>query len=608
MAEEQNNLTFWQRLNKVINSDTYDTNQVFQEVPKELIVTHSKEEMDVKKLELQQGKYLKDQYKKVTDNLYQQSVYYETTRLGTYMDVEAMEFYPAIAAALDIFSEESCVTNNVGKILNIHSDSDRVKKILENLFNDVLDISTNLPAWTRNTCKYGDNFVYLKTDKKKGVVNAIQLPNLEITRKEGDFMKSDEEDNADKNVRFMWANRNVEFNSFQIAHFRLAGDDRRLPYGTSILEKARKIWKQLVLLEDSAAIYRISRAPERRVFKIDVGNIDDKDVDAYVQRVAQKFKRTPQVNNNGQQDMRYHQMSVETDYFIPTRNGNNQTVIDTLPGASNLDAIDDLKYFQNNLLTSLRIPKAFLGFEEAAGEGKNLAMQDVRFARTINRIQQCMIQELNKIAIIHLYMLGFDEDLNNFTLSLSNPSTQAEMLKVEQWTAKVDLYQKAVADAGNGFGAMSMTKAKKEILGMSDDEIILDIKQQRVERMASIENKEENVAGKLTSGVFKDLDARYSIGAKPMEAGAEGGGPDAGGPSGGGGMGSSPEVNLSGDEGLPPGEENATEVPAIEPGAEAPPTPEPVAENKYSIEGGDSMLLSENINKLTKDIDKLLKG
>ena len=160
------------------------------------------------------------------------------------------------------------------------------------------------------------------------------------------------------------------------------------------------------------------------------------------------------------------------------------------------------------MLSALRIPKAFLGFDEPAGEGKNLALQDIRFARTINRIQQSMIQELNKIAIVHLYILGFEDELENFTLRLQNPSTQAEMLKIEQFQSKVALYRDSVSDAGNGFGATSMTWAKKNILGFSDDEIILDLERQRMEKAAAAEMENTSEVIKNT-GIFKNIDRLY---------------------------------------------------------------------------------------------------
>ena len=208
-----------------------------------------------------------------------------------------------------------------------------------------------------------------------------------------------------RELRFAWKNKDMEFQAWEVAHFRLLGDDRKLPYGTSMLDKVRRIWKQLLLAEDAMLIYRTSRAPERRVFKVFVGNMDDKDIESYVQRVANKFKRDQVVDpQNGQVDMRYNQMAVDQDYFIPVRDPGQTSPIETLPGAQNLGEIADIEYIQKKMLAALRIPKAFLGFEEIVGDGKTLALMDIRFARTINRIQKSLIQELNKIALVHLYL------------------------------------------------------------------------------------------------------------------------------------------------------------------------------------------------------------
>jgi hypothetical protein len=364
--------------------------------------------------------------------------------------------------------------------------------------------------WTRNTCKYGDNFLYLNIDSQEGVMGVKQLPNIEISRRENEAFGEHTNDKDKLHpVKFVWGQRNIEFNAWQVAHFRLLGDDRRLPYGTSMLEKARRIWKQLLLSEDAMLIYRVTRAPERRIFKIFVGNIDEQDVPAYVNKIANNFKKSPVIDQKtGQIDTRYNQMAQDQDYFIPVRDANAPSPIDTLAGATNLSEIADIQYLQKKLFTALRVPKPFLGFEEANGDGKNLALQDIRFARTINRIQQAMIQELNKIAIIHLYILGLEDELDNFSLALNNPSTQAEMLKIEQMQLKVTLYTASVTDAGNGFGAMSMTRAKKEILGMSDEEIRTDLEQQRLEKAAAAELEQTANVIKKT-GIFDKVDQLY---------------------------------------------------------------------------------------------------
>ena len=546
MAEK--NLTVFQKLGQILGPDAAKLKQA-QPQPQRynmgndvLLKTDNKAEYEKAKLQAQQNKYLGQMWKKVDNGLFQQSLNYETTRIGSYSDFEAMEFYPTIAAALDIMMEESTTLNDKGRILNVYSDSNRVKGIIEDLFFNRLDLHTTLPMWTRNTCKYGDNFLFLNIDEKHGILGGQQMPNYEMERRENDLFNmianrndnlTDDSPSSDK-VKFIWRTGNVEFNSWQIAHFRLLGDDRRLPYGTSILEKARRIWKQLILSEDSMLVYRVTRAPERRVYKIYVGNIDDDDVEAYVNTIADRFKRMPIVDpKTGQMDLRYNQLSNDQDYFIPVRTEDAPNPIDTLPGAQNLDQIADIEYLRNNLFTALRVPKPFLGFDETTGDGKNLALQDIRFSRTINRIQQSMLQELNKIAIIHLYLLGFEEDLDNFTLTLNNPSTQAEMLKIENTQTKVTLYKDSVSDAGNGFSAMSMTRAKRDILGMSDDDIKQDLLEQRMEKAAAAELANSANVIKHT-GMFDVVDRVYG----DMKAAISGGGEAAGG-GGGGGLGGS---------------------------------------------------------------------
>jgi predicted CopG family antitoxin len=519
MADKKDNLTIYQKLFTVfgqgggtMRSDT-NLNPKYSLGDKDLIVSKSREDFEKTKLQLQQQKYLDSQWQKIENDMYQKATYYETTRLASYMDYEAMEFTPEIAVALETMAEESCTLNEQGQIMSIYSDSSRIKKVLEDLFFNVLDIHSNLPMWTRNTCKYGDNFVHLKLNYKYGVIGATQLTNIEISRSDSnnfDYNETNSTTNEDskKEVKFEWKSKNISFNAWEVAHFRLLGDDRKLPYGTSVLDKVRRTWRQLLLAEDAMLVYRVTRAPERRVFKVYVGNIDDEDVESYVQKVANKFKRTQTADNNsGQVDVRYNTLAVDQDYFVPVRDPNSPSPIETLPGATNLDQIADIQFIQRKMVTALRVPKTFLGFEEPTGEGKNLALMDIRFARTINRIQQAMIQELNKIAIVHLYMLGFHEELSNFKLSLNNPSTQGEMLKVEQWKEKVLLYKDLVA-ASDGIAPTSHTWAKKNIFNWSEDEIKLDLEQQRLEKAAAAElEKTPEVITK--TGYFDKVDKLY---------------------------------------------------------------------------------------------------
>ena len=577
MSEQNNNLTVWQRLSQTFgpNSLLGQDYPVYKYDKKELLKTTNQQEFEKAKLQAQQTMYLTSQWTKIENNLYTQGVYFEPTRLASYYDYESMEYTPEISAALDIYAEESTTADQNGFILQIYSESKRIKSVLADLFNNNLDINTNLAMWTRNTCKYGDNFVYLKLDPEKGVVGCMQLPNIEIERVEkGMKGKSnlDKEESDQKALSFNWKNKDLTFNTWEIAHFRLLGDDRKLPYGTSMLEKARRIWKQLLLSEDAMLIYRTSRAPERRIFKVFVGNMDDKDVEAYVQRVANKFKRDQVVDHKtGNVDMRFNQMAVDQDYFVPVRDAAAPNPIDTLPGAQNLSEIADIEYIQKKLLTALRVPKAFLGFEEVVGDGKNLSLQDIRFARTINRIQKSMLAELNKIAIIHLFLLGFEDELSNFTLNLSNPSTQADLLKVDVWKEKILLYKDAVAKI-EGIAPVSVSWAKKHILGFSDEEIRLDLQQQRLEKAVATE-LEATPTVITKTGIFDTIDKLYGGNSGSTENTQTGG-------------------EMGGETPLPP-----SQTSDFGGGEEMPPAPEPAGITP------ESKTKKENLNILLENDD-----
>tara|TARA_B100001094_G_scaffold122789_1_gene118543 strand:- start:3260 stop:5095 length:1836 start_codon:yes stop_codon:yes gene_type:complete len=610
MAE---NLTIYQRLGKLFGpagpTAQEPSYQKFKVGSQEILKTDNKAEFEQQKLQMQQSMYLSSQWQKIDNELYTKSIYYEPTRLASYYDYESMEFTPEISAALDIYAEESTTPSEKGYILSINSESTRIKSILGDLFNNILDIDTNLIMWIRNACKYGDNFVYLKIDPEKGIIGCNQLPNIEIERTEGHsyLNQISNDDSKTHQVEFKWKEKDLTFNSWEIAHFRLLGDDRRLPYGTSMLEKARRIWKQLLLAEDAMLVYRTSRAPERRVFKVFVGNMDDKDVEAYINKVANKFKRDPVVDpQNGNVDLRMNQMAVDQDYFIPVRDPAAVSPIDTLPGATNLSEIADIEYIQKKLLASLRIPKAFLGFEEVVGEGKNLALLDIRFARTINRIQKAIIQELNKIAIIHLYVLGFEDELENFSLGLTNPSTQSDLLKLEQWQTKITLYKDAVGDPGSGIAPVSATWAKKFILGMSDEEIKLDLQQQRFEKAVSKELETTPEVIKKT-GLFNTVDKLY--GEPPAPEG--GGDVDAEEPGLDMGSEETADFDMGGPETEAPGagEEVTEPVAAAESYNQEKGLPLLMEKNQLSLSGLEDVVsrTNQNINTITENIDELLE-
>jgi len=537
---EQNKLTIYQQLNKVLNLDgfgfqegTPTMQQSVSAPPKEsrvIIKGNTPEEIHQKGLELEQKRELQSKFFRTTDRGFQKALQYEAARLPAYIDYEGMEYYPIISAALDLFMEEVTTIGFNGKMLNIYSNKERIKFLLDEFFYDTVNVNVNLPFWVRNTVKYGDNFVLLYGERKKGITHVKQMVNYEIERFE-------RIQNGKPFVKFKERMTGDEFNVFEIAHFRLLGDDKYLPYGSSILNKVRRVFRQLVMAEDAMLTYRIIRAGEKKVFKIDVGNIDEDDIENYIYKVATKFKKTAQVApNDGQIDYRFNILGNDEDYFLPVRNANTQTGIDTLPGASNLDAIQDIEYLRDNLFIGLGVPKPFLSFQDAAGAGKNMAQYDIRFAKKVNRIQQAMIQELNKMAMIHLYLLGYTgDDLKDFTLTLTNPSTQQELLKSELMRDKAQTYTE-VTRAEGGIAAMSHTTAKRIIWNMSDREIVEDLKQQKMEKVIMQELQDSPVVIKK-SGLFADIDKRYGepVEGMAVSGGTEGGAPQAGGDMMGGG-------------------------------------------------------------------------
>ena len=515
MAEKEKRGTIYQQLNQFLNLDGFNlqTQQpsISQSTPsketKIIIKGNTPEEIHRKGLELEQKRELQNKFFRTTDRGFQKALQYEAARLPAYIDYEGMEYYPIISSALDLFMEEATTIGLNGKMLNIYSNKERIKYLLEEFFYDIVNVNVNLPFWVRNIVKYGDNFVLLYGERKKGISHVKQLVNYEIERFE-------RIQNGKPLVKFRERMTGDEFNVFEIAHFRLLGDDKYLPYGSSILNKVRRVFRQLVMAEDAMLTYRIVRAGEKKVFKIDVGNIDEDDIEEYIYKVATKFKKMAQVSpNDGQIDYRFNILGNDEDYFLPVRNANTQTGIETLPGASNLDQIQDIEYLRDNLFVGLGIPKPFLSFQDAVGAGKNMAQYDIRFSKKINRIQQAMIQELNKMAMIHLYLLGYtNEDLSGFVLTLTNPSTQQELLKSELMRDKAQTYTELTRGEG-GIAAMSHTTAKRMLFNWSDREIVDDLKQQKMEKVVMQELQDSPVIIKK-SGLFTDIDSRFG---EPME-------------------------------------------------------------------------------------------
>ena len=382
-------------------------------------------------------------------------------RTERYVDSDQMEYMPEISSALDIYADEMTTSSMLSDMLHIKCPNEEIKAILRNLYMDVLNIEFNLFGWARTMCKYGDFFLYLDVDETYGVRHAIGLPPNEIERLEG-------EDKTNPNyIQFQWNAAGMTFENWQMAHFRVLGNDKYHPYGTSILEGARRIFRQLTLMEDAMMAYRIVRAPDRRAFYVDVGNIPPQDVEQYMQKVITAMKRNQVVNTDtGRVDLRYNPLSIEEDYYIPVRGGTKFASIESVGGQSRNHDIDDVKYLRDKLFSALKIPASYLTQGEGNTEDKTtLAQKDIRFAKTVQRLQRPLISELEKIGIVHLHTLGFrGEDLVNFKLALNNPSKISEIQELEHWNQKF-----TIATAATD-GYFSKRWISENIFGLSEEE------------------------------------------------------------------------------------------------------------------------------------------
>ena len=548
-----NKPTIFQKLSYVLGGNSGLTNlrnnvNVYNLKDSEVLFkTKDRAEYERKALELKQQKLLANQWRRAQLDLNNKSLAGLNEVKMMYRDADLMDTFPEIGAALDIVSEEATYIKNQGFMVNVSSKSERIKSILQDLLVNRLMINTMLPMICRSMCKYGNNFMLLNVTSDNGIIGWKQLPVYEIERYEngmenpyvGGFasISANTEEKKFDTTKFLWVEQTTytTYPNWQIAHFRLLYDSLFLPYGVSFLHKARRHFRMLSMMEDMMLIYRLERSIERRVFKINVGAIDEADVPAYVQEIANNFKRTPVIDpQTGQLDLRKNLLNVSEDFFIPVRDENAANPIDTLQGAQNMTAMDDIKFVQDKVMTALRVPKSFLNFEEAQGDGKNLSLMDVRFTRTVNRIQQALLMELNKICVIHLYLLGFKDDLMNFSLTMNNPSSQAEMLEIENMAKKVTTAKDAMTDGGNGIPLMSATRAWKEIMGWSDKEIQDNLEELRLERALAAELEKTEQIIKRTK-IFDPVDNIYGeIGAEYGDAGGgEEGGPDGGGAGGG---------------------------------------------------------------------------
>jgi hypothetical protein len=428
--------------------------------------------------------------------LIESAMAYQQVRIDLFRDYDGMDNDPIIASALDIYADESTVKNELGDILKINCANENTKEILRNLFYDILNIEFNLWPWTRNLAKYGDFFLQLEIAPELGIVNVLPLSVYETSRVEGFDLQNPQK------VKFVYspfqnpnnslsnASAKREYDNYEIAHFRLYSDANFLPYGKSMIEGGRRVWKQLTLMEDAMLIHRIMRAPEKRIFKVDVGNIPPTEVDNYMQKIINSSKKVPFLDpSTGEYNLKYNVQNLIEDYYMPVRGNDNGTSIDTLKGLE-YNMIDDINYLKGKMMAALKIPKIYLGYEEDVSGKATLAGQDIRFAKTIERVQRVLVSELTKIAIVHLYSQGFDKaDDLDFSLELTTPSKIYEQEKVELYTSKISLIQQM--QQTKMFSKKWMYDAIMQMSPEEQDELTVDVidDTKQAFRLSSIETQ-----------------------------------------------------------------------------------------------------------------------
>lgn len=462
---ENDNLSFFKNLKKLFNSSIIVRTVKTPDGKKLKVV-------DTDNLQSVMSNVMRDKFMRIntpTSGYYSKGGYntqaaHSMQRISFFRDYEIMDLDPILASALDIYSEETTVHNEYDQILQIQTDNMEIKELLHNLFYDILNIEFNLQWWIRNMCKYGDTMLFLEISPQYGIHNVLPLSVYDTFRHEG------ENPNNPYEVYFEaqgLGGKSKRLENYEIAHFRLIADGNFLPYGRSVLEPARRLWRQLTLMEDAMIIHRIMRAPEKRKFKIDIGNIPPNEVDMYITKIMEKSKKTPFINPaDGQYNLDYNMQNILEDFYIPVRGKDSGTDIENLGGLE-YNSIDDIEYLKNKMFAALKIPKAFMGYEEGISGKTTLAAEDVRFSRTIERIQKIVVSELTKMAIIHLYSQGYtDEELTNFSLSLTSPSIIYEQEKISLWKEKIGLATEIINS-----NVLSTDWIYENVMNLSDDEV-----------------------------------------------------------------------------------------------------------------------------------------
>ena len=481
---------------------------------------------------------LRDRFNRIRTSAYNQysrdfTLSYQAARIELFRDYDTMDMDPIISSALDIYADECVTKNELGDILTVHSEDQNIKEILNNLFYDILNIEFNMWSWTRNLVKYGDFYLKLYISPEYGVYFVEPMSSYNVTRVENSDLNN--KNYTKFQVNLPEGGKIEELENYQIAHFRLLSDSNFLPYGKSIIEGGRRVWKQLSLMEDAMLIHRVMRAPEKRVFKVDVGNIPPQEVDQYMQKLMDKMKKVPYIDEKtGDYNLRFNLQNMVEDFYLPVRGSDSGTSIEPLSGME-FTGIDDIQYLRNKMLAALKIPKAFLGYEEDLSGKATLASEDVRFAKTVNRVQRILISELNKIAMVHLYAQGYkDASLVDFTLELTNPSVIFEKEKIAIWQDKVNLSKDMMETKlfSKKWIYENVFKISEEDVDIQKNDLVEDAKQSY--RFKQIEDEGIDPAKPFNKIKPEEGGEGGEGGTGGGETGAEAGGGEAGGTETGG--------------------------------------------------------------------------
>lgn len=403
-----------------------------------------------------------------------------------YADYEEMDEYGEIATALDILADDATQPDSQEhRTIWVTSKDKTLQTNLDDLYNRTLRLDEEIWEIARTLCKYGNDFEELLVNDQ-GVRGLNYLPPPTMRRLEGpkgdlvgfvqdfsgrfDYNATDYSqlltarfDSTDP--RNQLDNPITAFEPWEVAHFRLRGKERRSVYGHSALESARWIWKRLMLLEDAAMVYRLQRAPERFAFYVDVGDLPPQEALAFVNKVRQNFRKKRFVDpNSGKLNLKFEALAQDEDFFVPSRKGVDSTRIDVL-GAPQWQSMDDIEYFRDKLFAAIKVPKAYLGQEQGVARAV-LSSEDVRFARTVLRIQRELQNGLRKIARVHLSALNIDPYAVDYDLNMTVPSSIFELAQMEVRSAKADL-------AARMQDFVSMHWILSHVFGLSDSEIEL---------------------------------------------------------------------------------------------------------------------------------------